>query len=144
MIELDDDNNGTGIIVPQTSGATFAGNYALTQDGAYETEVAFSFFDLIGQVSSDGTSTFTGSADFNDLENTGLNPDITVSATYLADGANPGRITALVTLAGSEVPDNVTLYQASSSLLLHVDVDSPSNAAGIVGLGVLEQQQLSQ
>ncbi len=67
MIELDDDNNGTGIIVPQTSGATFAGNYAITQDGAYETEDSFSFFDLVGQVNSDGTSTFTGLADFNDV-----------------------------------------------------------------------------
>ena len=144
MIELDDDNNGSGFIVPQTSGATFTGNYAITQDGAYETEDSFSFFDLVGQVNSDGTSTFTGLADFNDVLNTGLNPDITVSATYLADEANPGRITALVTLAGAEVPDNVTLYQASSSLLLHVDVDSSGNGLGTVGLGVLEQQLLSQ
>ena len=144
MIELDDDNNGTGIIVPQTSGATFAGNYAITQDGAYETEETFSFFDLVGQVNSDGTSTFTGLADFNDVLNTGLNPGITVSATYLADEANPGRVTAVVTLGGRGSPDNVTLYQASSALLLHVDVDSTGNGLGTVGLGVLEQQQLSQ
>ena len=143
-IELDDDNNGAGIIVPQTAGATFAGNYAITQDGAYETETTFSFFDLVGQVNSDGTSTFTGLADFNDLLETGLNPGITVSATYAADGANPGRTTAMVTLAGAEVPNNVTLYQASSSLLLHVDVDSTGDGLGTVGLGVLEQQQLSQ
>ncbi len=141
MIELDDDNNGVGIMVPQTASATFAGNYAITQDGAYETETTFSFFDLVGQVNSDGASTFTGLADFNDVLNTGLNPGITVSATYLADGANPGRTTSVVTLAGSIV-DNVTLYQASSSLLLHVDVDSTGNGLGTVGLGVLEQQQL--
>jgi hypothetical protein len=144
MIELDDDNNGAGIIVPQTSGATFAGNYAISQDGAYETEDTFSFFDLVGQVNSDGTSTFTGLADFNDVLNTGLNPGISVAATYLADDANPGRITALVTLADAEVPNNVTLYQASSSLLLHVDVDSTGDGLGTVGLGVLEQKQLSQ
>ncbi len=98
MIELDDDNNGTGIMVPQTSGATFTGNYALTQDGAYETEDIFSFFDLVGQVNSDGTSTFSGLADFNDVLNTGLNPDISLAATYAADGVNAGRITAVVTL----------------------------------------------
>ena len=86
---------------------------------------------------------FTGLADFNDVLNTGLNPGISVAATYLADEANPGRITALVTLADA-VPNNVTLYQASSSLLLHVDVDSTGNGLGTVGLGVLEQQQLSQ
>ena len=144
MIELDDDNIGAGIIVPQTAGATFSGNYAITQDGAYETEETFSFFDLVGQVNSDGTSTFTGLADFNDFLNSGLNPGITVSATYLADEANPGRITALVTLADAEVPDNVTLYQASSSLLLHVDVDSTGEGLGTIGLGVLEQQQLPE
>ena len=144
MIELDDDNNGTGIIVPQTSGATFTGNYAITQDGAYETEDSFSFFDLVGQVNSDGTSTFTGLADYNDVLNTGLNPGITVAATYLADEANPGRITALVTLADAEVPLNITIYQASNSLLLHVDVDSPDDGLATVGLGVLEQQQQSQ
>jgi hypothetical protein len=143
MIELDDDNNGAGIIVPQTSGATFTGNYAITQDGAYETESTFSFFDLVGQVNSDGTSTFSGLADFNDLLNTGLNPGITVSATYLADEANPGRTTAVVTLAG-DIVDNITIYQASSSLLLHVDEDSTGNRLGTVAFGVLEQQQLSQ
>ena len=143
MIELDDDNNGSGIIVPQTSGATFTGNYAITQDGAYETEEIFSFFDLVGQVNSDGSSAFNGLADFNDVLNTGLNPGITVSATYLADEANPGRMTAVVTL-GDAIPNNVTLYQASDALLLHVDVDSTGNGLGTVGLGVLEQQQLPQ
>jgi hypothetical protein len=143
MIELDDDNDGAGFMVPQTASATFAGNYAITQDGAYETEESFGFFDLVGQVNSDGTSTFTGLADFNDILNSGLNQGITVSATYLADEANPGRITALVTLADA-VPNNITLYQTSSSLLLHVDVDSTGKGLATVGLGVLEQQQLSQ
>ena len=141
MLELDDDNNGIGFIVPQAESATFSGNYAFTQDGAYETEDSFSFFDIIGQVNSDGTSTFTGSADFNDILNTGLNPDITITATYADDEANPGRIAALVTLAGAEVPNTITLYQASSGLLLHVDVDSSADEIGTVGLGVLEQQQ---
>jgi hypothetical protein len=85
MIELDRDNFGTGIVVPQTSGATFTGNYAITQDGAYEAGQASGPFNLVGQVNSDGTSTFTGLADFNDILETGLNPGITVAATYAAD-----------------------------------------------------------
>ena len=142
MIELDHDNTGAGIVVPQAPGATFTGNYALTQGGAYQTEETFSFYDLVGLVNSDGTSTFTGMADFNDILNTGLNPDIIVTATYIADEANPGRTTAIVTLADDSV-HNITIYQASSALLLHVDVDSISEALGTIGFGVLEQQQLS-
>jgi hypothetical protein len=141
MIELDDDNVGSGIVVPQTSGATFTGNYAITQDGFYAFQQAASQFDLIGQVSSDGTSTFSGLADFNDISETGLNPGITISATYAADVANPGRITAvLVPLGTLDIPDTLTLYQANSSLLLNVGVASGEDFITI-SLGVLEQQQ---
>jgi len=143
MIELDDDNVGTGIVVPQTANATFTGNYAITEDGFYAFQQAESEFDLVGQVSSDGTSTFSGLADLNDILETGLNPGIAVSATYAADEANPGRITATVTLGELEIPDTETIYQASSSLLLHVDVASGEDFITI-GLGVLEQQQQSQ
>ncbi len=143
MIELDSDNIGTGIVVPQTSGAAFTGNYAITQDGVYQAEEAGGPVDLVGQVNSDGTSTFTGLADVNDILGTGLNPGITVAATYSADEANPGRINAVITLGELELPDTVTMYQASSSLLLHVDVTSQEGFVA-VGLGVLEQQQQSQ
>ena len=139
MLDLDENSLGAGFIVPQASGPTFDGNYAITQDGLYQTESVFSYFDLVGQVNSDGTSTFSGLADYNDLLNTGLNPGITVAGTYTPDGANPGRTTAQVTLAGALVPNNITIYQASSNLLLHVDVDADTE-----GLGVLEQQQLPQ
>jgi hypothetical protein len=143
MIEYDDDNIGIGIVVPQTSGATFTGNYAITEDGAYDLEETSSVFDLVGQVNSDGTSTFTGLADLNDILESGLNPGIAFAATYAADEANPGRITATVTLGELEIPDTETIYQASSSLLLHVDVASGEGFVTI-GLGVLEQQQQSQ
>ena len=141
MLDLDGGNLGAGIAVPQTSGATFAGNYALNQDGAYATATTFSEFDLVGQVFSDGSSTLTGLADYNDLLETGLNPGITVAATFAADTTNPGRATAQVTLNGATTPLNVTFYQASSDLLLHVDVDSSATGIGTIGFGVLEQQQ---
>lgn len=95
LIELDTDVLGVGMIVPQTAGATFAGNYAVDLDGAYQTELVDNApFDLVGQVFSDGSSTLTGLADFNDLFNTGLNPGITVDATFAADALNPGRLTS--------------------------------------------------
>jgi len=144
MIDVDTEAIGAGIIVPQASGATFTGNYAIAQDGIYDLASAFEVFDLVGQVTSDGSSTFSGLADYNDLVNTGLNPGIAISATYTADVANPGRATAELTLAGVTAPSNITIYQASSALLLHVDVDSSANGLGIIALGVLEQQQQSQ
>ncbi len=141
MIELDEDNVGTGLVVPQTSGATFTGSYAITQDGFYAFQQAESQFDLIGQVSSDGTSTFTGLADFNDISESGLDPGVTISATYAADVDNPGRITAALTPVGPlEIPDTLTLYQANSSLLLNVGVATGEDFITI-SLGVLEQQQ---
>ena len=91
-------------------------------------------------MSSDGTSTFSGLADFNDISETGLNPGITISATYAADVNNPGRITAaLVPVGPLEIPDTLTLYQANSSLLLNVGVASGEDFITI-SLGVLEQQ----
>lgn len=74
LLDLDSNNWVTGFVVPQSSGATFSGNYAFNQDGTYQTAAPSSaFFDLIGQVLSDG-STLAGNADSNDLGNTGLNP----------------------------------------------------------------------
>jgi len=140
LIEIDSDNVGAGFVVPQTAGATFTGNYGITQAGLYAFQQAESVFDLVGQVNSDGTSTFTGLADLNDISESGLDPGITISATYAADVNNPGRITAaLVPVGPLEIPDTLTLYQANSSLLLNVGVASGEDFITI-SLGVLEQQ----
>jgi hypothetical protein len=58
------------------------------------------FFDLIGQVLSDGTSTLVGNADFNDLGHTGLNHDATVIGTFSLDLVNTGRSTAQLNIRG--------------------------------------------
>jgi hypothetical protein len=141
MLDLDANSLGSGIVVPQGTGATFSGNYAFNQDGTYATAVSSGFFDLIGQVFSDGTSKITGLVDFNDITHTGLNANVTLTGTYAADGANPGRATAQITVNKAATPNNITSYQASSALLLHVDVDSTADGIGTVGLGVLEKQQ---
>ena len=109
----------------------------------FQTASAFAWYGLLGQVASDGTSKISGLADYNEL-NTAQTPGVTVAGTYAADGANAGRSTAALTVNGAATPNNITIYQASSSLLLHVDVDSTTvggNQLGTIGLGVFEQQQ---
>ncbi len=145
MLDLDTNTFGTGFLVPQSSGASFTGDYAFTQDGVAQlsTPPHFKFgnFDLIGQVVSDGTSSFSGLADFNDVTLTGLHPGVTLSGTFAADSANPGRSTAQLTVNGGATPHNLTLYQASSALIVHVDMSNSAAFIGTVALGVFEQQQ---
>lgn len=135
---------GVGFAVPQVAGAAFSGNYAFSQEGGYfhGGTTTPGCFDLIGQVYSDVASNLTGTADLNDLINLGQTSG-TVTATFTPDQSNPGRSTAKVNLTvGSTFPENVTIYQANSGLLLHVDTDwNPSTNVGTVAFGVLEQQQ---
>jgi hypothetical protein len=140
MLDLDTDSLGIGVVTPQTSGASFAGNFAVNDDGAYENATTFAFFDFVGQAVSDGSANLDGTVDYNDLFNTGLNPGDTLAVAWTADTSNPGRYTSQATL-GSNAAIPVTFYQASSSLLFHVDMSSPANLSGTVGFGVTEEQQ---
>ena len=45
-----------------------------------------------------------------------------------------------LTLNGTTT-ENLTLYQASTALVMHVDVDNSEKFIGTVALGVFEQQQ---
>jgi hypothetical protein len=81
-----------------------------------------------------------GLADYNEL-NTAQTPAVTLAGTYTADATNAGRSTMQLTINGAASPNNLTLYQASSSLVLHVDVDSTGVGLGTIGLGTFEQQQ---
>jgi hypothetical protein len=141
MLDLDTSNLGAGVVMVQTSGATFVGNFATNDDGSYEISSVFSDYDFVGQGTSDGSANFDGTVDYNDLLNTGLNPAVSLAVTFAADTANPGRATGQSTLNGSTTPVSVTFYQASNSLTFHVDMDSAVNATGDVGFGVAEQQQ---
>jgi hypothetical protein len=142
LLDLDANNFGIGVIVPQSSGAVFAGNYAFNQDGNYQTVTLNPFLDIVGQVLSDGTSMLAGKADFNDLGNTGLNPDDTITATFTPDSVNAGRSTAQVNISsGGITTENITLYQASDDLIFHVDMDSPGVGLGNSAIGVFEKQQ---
>ncbi|MGC1684476.1 MAG: hypothetical protein WA734_02540 [Candidatus Acidiferrales bacterium] len=142
MLDLDADTLGSGFVVPQAASATFAGNYAIIKDGVYDTGSGAENFDFVGQVVSGGVSMLTGTVDYNDLFNTGLNPGVTFNATYTPDTTNPGRATSTVTIGtATPVVFNVTSYTASSSLVVDVNTDSSASGAGTVGLGTLQQQQ---
>jgi len=141
MLDLDSNNMGVGIVAPQATGPTFTGNYAFSQDGVFQTAApSFAWYGLLGQVVSDGSSKVAGLADYNEL-NIAQTPAVTVSGTYTADAANTGRSTSQITINGAATANSVTIYQASSALLLHVDVDSSASGLGNAELGVLEKQQ---
>lgn len=146
MLDLDVDTIGGGIVAPQTTGAAFTGNFAVSADGVFQTtppNASFAYFGLVGRETSDGVSAVSGLADFNEL-NIAQNPAVTLSGSYSADSTNPGRATSMITINGAATPNNFTSYQASSSLLFNVDTDtstSNGNFYGTVSIGVLEQQQ---
>jgi hypothetical protein len=139
---LDVNSFGDGIVVPQATGASFAGNFAFNQDGIAETATpSVDLFDFVGQVLSDGVSAYAGLADDNDIGTNGAqSAGVSVAGTFAADAANPGRATGTVTVNGATTPQTLTFYQASSAFTVHVDVDS-SATAFIIGTGVAEQQQ---
>jgi hypothetical protein len=139
MLDLDANDIGVGIVAPQATTPTFSGNYAISLDGFFITTTD-SYFSLLGEVTSDGTSKVAGLADYNEGE-IALNPGVTLAGTYTADATNAGRSTMQLTINGAATPNNLTLYQASSALVLQIDVDSPSPAVGTIGFGVFEQQQ---
>ncbi len=146
-INSSDQGSGAGAgfaVSQQLSGATFSGNYALNLGDGFATDEStfFYWFDLLGQIVSDGSSNLTGTADFNSASGGTQDASVSVAGTFAADSTHPGRLTAQVTVNGSSTPNNLTMYQASSGLLLQVDTDpGPSDSNTIVAVGVLERQQ---
>jgi hypothetical protein len=125
---LDNDANavGTGLIVPQATGA-FQGNYA----------VNLQFFpsaggeeDFVGQSTQSGGS-FTGTVDLND--NLITASAVAFSGTSTADSSNVGRYTGSFTVGANSY--HITYYQVNSGEFFLIDTDS-----GDVGNGFLQSQ----
>jgi hypothetical protein len=133
---------GAGFAAPQQlSGATFAGNYASNLGEGYSGNLANDdWFDLIGQIVSDGVSNLTGTADLSAAGDGIQDAGVTIAGTFLGDLPHPGRFTAQLTVNGLSPANNVTSYQASSDLLLEVATD-PYNVNDTVAVGVTEKQQ---
>ena len=136
---------GTGIIVPQTDGATasFTGNYAFDVQDYNGTSASGWEFDSAGQ-GSVASGLLTGSG----LVNDGFGFFSATSALYTAvpflgtaapDATNPGRYTIapldITAISGSPAPFSVALYQASGGSLFWMDED----ASGL-SLGSLQQK----
>ena len=135
--------NGTGIVVPQAVSATpsFVANHALNLTNTVTTSTATDESDLVGVVSSDGSSKFVnGLADYdkNDSANPAILPVLGVSTTgtFAADTTNSGRFTGSFTVAPGAYPFisaaafNVSFYQASGSQAFVIQTDSSANVSG--------------
>jgi hypothetical protein len=79
---------GIGIVAPQATSPTFIGNFAYSQDGFFNF-TATSWYELVGQVVSDGTSKVAGLADYNERQ-IALTPAVSLAGTY---AGNAGRST---------------------------------------------------
>jgi hypothetical protein len=137
LLDLDSKIPGSGVLIslPASGVNSPTGNFALSMQTSNTDNQA----DAVGVVTISGTS-LTGAEDLNDLfkmvSSTGLNAAISVSGTFVADTANPGRFTLPFAVVGTTPPTfNYVLYQASNTQIIVLEVDSPQ-----YGLGTLQQQ----
>ncbi len=132
LMDLDTKLTGSGLLILPASGTpTFSGGYALSGQSSNSGNEA----DAVGTVTVAGTS-LTGVVDLNDLFDTGQNTAVAVAGTLVPDTANPGRYTiSLAETYGTTPPTlKYVIYQASSSQLFFVEVDSPQFALGTLQL----------
>ncbi len=125
IVDNDSGAYGTGLIVPQTTGA-FQGNYAVNlqffNSGGEE--------DFVGQSVASGGS-LSGSVDLNDSGTTASGTMFSGSSS--ADSTNVGRYTGSFTVGANSY--HITYYQVSSGEFFIVDTDS-----GDVGNGFMQTQ----
>ena len=144
IVELDAFTLGQGFIVPQTSTSTVAGNFAVDSNGFNFTATTSDVIDATGQVLSDGSATFAGTAAVNDLslitDTSTQTSGETLAGAFTADTTNAGRYTLALTVNGAATANSEVFYQASPALSVHVDVDS-ATAYTNISSGVLAQQQ---
>jgi hypothetical protein len=116
---------GTGLIVPQTTGA-FQGNYAVN----LQLFNSSAEIDFVGQSTQSGGS-FTGTVDLND--NGATATAVNFSGSSAADSTNTGRYTGSFTVGANSY--NITYYQVNSGEFFILDTDSSD-----VGNGFLQSQ----
>jgi len=133
LLELDVNAISAGVAVPQTATSATAGNLAMNVNGD---AAIYGPFDIVGQVLSDGSSSFSGAGDENQLFVAGQLPGVSLTGTLAADGTNPGRYTGTLDINGVITPSGIVFYQVSSGDAVHIQVDPI-----VVGVGTSEQQQ---
>ncbi len=124
VLDFDSGANGSGVIVPQTTG-TYEGDYAINLqyvdvDGEH---------DWVGTLTAAGAA-LTGTVDINDIGLTSAG--VAFTGTLGADTTNIGRWTGTFTAGGTT--HAITYYQVNVSAFLFVDVDTVD-----VGIGILQR-----
>ncbi|MGO9088374.1 MAG: hypothetical protein ACLQBK_24475 [Candidatus Sulfotelmatobacter sp.] len=143
---------GAGVVTPQTdtAAASFAGKYAFGLQDLYMGNPGWEF-DFVGQGSVAG-GILTGTGLVNDpfeffTDAWGTYTAVPFSGTATPDLANPGRYTVplTITAAGSLVPFQTVIYQASGGQLFWVEEDAEATTPNLqvyssVFSGSLQQQ----
>src|SRR5580700_1165523 len=137
LMELDNGFASIGDVLPQTGTTLASGNYAMNFTNA-TAGVSYPEVDAVGQVTSDGTSTFpAGTVDF--FNTTGnLFPDSPLTGTFVAAGQ--GRYTgtfAIMLSATTTQTQKEIFYVASPSTILFIEADPSSDSLGAQTSGVM-------
>jgi hypothetical protein len=137
LMELDTGFASIGEALPQTGTTLASGNYAMNFTNA-TAGVSYPEVDAVGQVTSDGTSTFTaGTVDF--FNTTGnLFPDSPLTGTFVATGQ--GRYTgtfAIMLSSTTTQTQKEIFYVASPSTVLFIEADPTSDSSGAQTSGVM-------
>lgn len=129
LMDSDVTANGTGYLIAQDdpTGTAFVGNYG--QNIQFDPQV-LDEIDASASGASNGSDTFSGTADLAELGGTLANQVVTFP--FAADANNPGRFTGLETL-GTAGASNLVLYQVTNAQLISVGADG-------VSVGVLLSQ----
>ena len=137
LLDLDPKIPGTGVLILPGSGVNApTGNFAFSLQTSNTSNEA----NAVGVVTISGTSV-SGTEDINDLfktlSATGQDAGVAISGTVTSDSANSGRFTLplAATLGVTSLKFNDVLYQASTTQIIVIEVDSPQ-----YGLGLLQQQ----
>jgi hypothetical protein len=135
IAEMDTNLVGTGSIVPQTDTTTtdFSGPYAFGAQG--DTTVDGDEFDFVGAATF--TSPFSGTGALSDpfaaLTTAGGESTAIFAGNVTPDATNLGRFTIdplTIVANGDTVNLNVTVYQASASQLVWIEMDTFSFFSG--------------
>lgn len=137
MLELDSGLTSSGTAISQTSSisaATFKGSYA----GVLDFTTSSGERDADAEITSDGVSSLTGTADLNTFGGSSpLRSNTTLTGSFTAN--SHGRFPGSLTLSTTPVTSlNEIFYVVNSSTVLVADMDSTSP-----GTGQLQLQQFT-
>jgi hypothetical protein len=123
LIELDTNAIATGIAYPQGSSvAPPQGNYALNLAGAYGPKNGAVEQDILGQVSTIGTTSFNGNLFINNFALTTVTPHVALTnTTAILSPTSNGRGTATIATGPATFAVAYYAVDANSVLLLETD-----------------------